>query len=195
MVIKLHLAEQWEPQDYLAAISAVERVYYISLFHAQFDEFVGFQSQRRRMASRFGWPFDGWLPEFIYTCRALADDEQRLLVSRISHASPGFIEIKGLGKAAQAVDSALGRIIAIFTERRLRRERDEQEAVKTATLRENLNSLKIENARKLLELDRDFPGAFHRQQLELALVEEQEKIENLAARGLLTDQRDHTDEK
>jgi hypothetical protein len=142
-----------------------------------------------------GWPFDGWLPEFIYTCRALADDEQRLIVSRISHASPGFIEIKGLGKAAQAVDNALGRLIAIFTERRLRRERDEQEAVKTDILRENLNTVKIENARKLLELDREFPGAFHRQQLELALVEEQEKIESLAARGLLTDQRDHPDDE
>lgn len=194
-MIRLHLAERWEPQDYLAAISAVERVYYISLFHPQFDEFVGSAGQRRLIYGRSDRLLDIPFVEFMDACRELADAEQRLTVTRISHSSPGLIDFKGLGEVANAIDSAFGRIIAVFTERRLRRERDAQEAVETDIRRENLNSIKIDNARKLLELERDFPGIRHRPRLERALVEEQSKIEDLAARGLITDQREHPDEK
>lgn len=194
--LRLDLAGRWEPQDYLAAISAIERIYYVTVFHREFEDLVRSFRYQEKPPQRYPRSSNDPLMDFISASRALADDRQRLVVLRVSHASPGFMDFEGLGDVARAVDRALKRIIALFTERKLRREWDEQEAVKTEMMRENLNSLKIDNARKLLELDRDFPGAIRRRhQLELALVEEQGKIEDLASRGMITGPQEHPEEK
>lgn len=190
--LRLHLAEKWEPQDYLSAISAVETIYYVTLFANPERESGGSGDPRRRL-DRPRWTSSPRAEELILAARELADREERLIVNEIRHASPGFIDFDGLGQIADAMDKAFGRIIALVTERKLRHEWNEQAKVETEVRRENLNTIKIENARRLLELDRDYPDLRRAPALERILVEEQSKIENLAARGLITDQREHRD--
>jgi len=103
------------------------------------------------------------------------------------------MDFEGVGQVAEAIDRSFGRIIDVFTGRRMRRELDERARVETEIERENLNTIKIENARKLLDLYRDYPEIGSDRSLERTLVDQQTKIEDLAARGLITDQREHSD--
>lgn len=192
-MLRLHIAEKWEPQDYLAAISAVETMYYATLFaHREWPRDFWEYEQRERY--RRSYHLRDTLGEFLVDeARVLADHSERLTVNEIRHASPGFMDFEGVGKVADALDRSFGRIIDVFTGRRLRREGDEQAKIETEIKRENLNSIKIDNARKLIDLYRDYPEIGPVRDLERTLVEQQTKIEDLAARGLITDQREHRD--
>lgn len=192
-MLRLHIAEKWEPQDYLAAISAVETMYYVTLFaHRDWPREFWEYGQRGRYRSVYR--LQNNIAEFLVEeARALADHSERLIVNEIRHSSPGFMDFEGVGKVADALDRSFGRIIDVFTGRRSRREGDEQAKIETEIKLENLNSVKIDNARKLLDLYRDYPEIGHVRDLEHTLVEQQTKIEDLAARGLITEQREHRD--
>ena len=192
-MLRLHIAEKWEPQDYLAAISAVETTYYVTLFaHREWTREPWEFGQRTRY-DRFYRSRDPFSDFLLEEARALADRSERLVINEIQHASPGFMDFEGVGQVAEAIDRSFGRIIDVFTGRRMRRELDERARVETEIERENLNTIKIENARKLLDLYRDYPEVGPARSLERTLVDQQTKIEDLAARGLITDQREHSD--
>jgi hypothetical protein len=93
-----------------------------------------------------------------------------------------------LGQATEAVDRLVGRLLDFFTGRRLRRERDRQAAIETEIQQQRLYELKIENARKLLELRREFPD-----QEELTLIpliiRDQDKLTDRIAQGMITGNR------
>jgi len=192
-MLRLHIAEKWEPQDYLAAISAVETLYYVTLFarggrwHELWE--YGQPGRYRRFFTE-----GGTLGEYLVgEARALADRSERLIINEIRHSSPGFMDFDGVGQVAEALDRSFGRIIDVFTGRRLRKEANEQAKIETEIKRENLNSIKIDNARKLLDLYHDYPEIGPVRDLERTMVDQQTKIEALAARGLITDQRAHRD--
>lgn len=189
--LRLHIAEKWEPQDYISAISAIETLYYVTLFGGNDWRPQMTGSGQGRIAGRMYRVGEDLAEYIVEEARATAGPNERLIIQEIRHSSPGFIDFEGLGDVAKAIDNSLGRIIQIFTERRLRRELDERAKVETDIRRENLNTLKIQNARELLELRADFPGHRTSRQLERALVDQQTKIEALAAQGLITDRRDH----
>lgn len=196
-MLRLHLAEKWEPKDYLSAISAVETIYYVALLNAPpFREISSAYVDKRssRYRSRDG-SIEGIAVAIVEEARLFSDGHDRLIVRQIKHASPGFMDFEGVGQVATAMDSAFGRIIDVFTNRRMRRERDERSSVETEIARENLNSIKIENARMLLELGRDYPEITRQRDLLEILVVQQSKIEDLAGRGLITDQRRHEDDE
>ena len=182
-MLRLHIAEKWEPQDYLAALSAVESIYYITLFAHRGWTQDAYETGQRRIYWR---PFPLSLPyaEFVVDeARSVADYEERLILSEIRHASPGFMDFEGVGKVAEAMDSSFGRIIEVLTGRRMRKELDERAKVETEIQRENLRSIKIDNARKLLDLYREYPEIGHAENLERALVDQQTKIEILRLEG------------
>jgi hypothetical protein len=84
-------------------------------------------------------------------------------VARISYASPGGIDLAGLGQACNAIRGIIDSLIKFFTEGELRRQADEQAKIETSIKetehekdRESLRALKIENARAILNLRRDF---------------------------------------
>ena len=190
-MFRLHIAEKWEPQDYIAAISAVETTYYVTLFGSRGWRPDDWDLPQRYYYGRNPWSRDRLAELIVEEARAIAVSDERLIVSQIRHASPGFLDFEGVGKVAEAIDRSFGRIIDVLVHRRMRRELDERAKVETDILRENLNSIKIENARKLLDLYRDYPEVGHQPDLERTLVDQQTKIEDFAARGLITDKRDH----
>ena len=166
-MLRLNIAEKWEPKDYISAISAVETIYYVALLNAPpFRDISSIYFEKRPVRFRTR---DGSLESLAFTIvgegRLFSDAHDRLIVHQIKHASPGFMDFEGVGQVAQAMDSAFGRIIDIFTNRRMRRERDERSAVETDIARENLNSIKIENARALLDLGRDYPEVARQREL------------------------------
>ena len=192
-MLRIHVSKKWEPQDYLNAISAVEAIYYITVFA---DRLWFYDEMLFSIRKRYREPYlahEYFVEEFLKEARSVADTKQRLIVNEIRHASPGFIDFDGIGEIAKAMDQSLGRIIDVFSGRKRRKEFDKQEEIRTDIIRENLNAIKIENARKLLELHKDYPEIASRYPIERALVDEQNKIENLAARGMITGRRDHGD--
>lgn len=207
--MRLHLAERWEPKDYLEAISAVEGIYYVLAFRHEFTDcpwlfdlwdepYYRDRMYRRR---RPGNSLDTIRAGLIDHARALANYEQRLFVTKVSHASPGFIDFEGLGDVIRAVKEAVGDTVGFFTRRKIREEENKQAELETEKRRLDIESAKIQIARDKLALldeiqdrkDRYFPPEM-RPQLERVLVTELGKIETLAAKGLLTDQRDHDDD-
>ncbi len=190
--LRLHIAEKWEPADYISAFSAIQSIYYKIVV---FDHEWEFQPRRARWRSQY--PARGPLAElaeinesYVRSRMELADYQNRLIVDRISHASPGFMDFLGFGEGLQAIDSMLGRLIDVLTLRKQRIEADHQAKVRTEYDKQNLNTIKIENARKLLELRRDFPDIDDSLLLSL-LVQDQTQLESLIGKGLITGPRDH----
>jgi hypothetical protein len=101
-----------------------------------------------------------WL---LARARAVARGPHRMRVARIHYASPGKIDLVGLGDACRAIEGIIDRLIKFFTERELRREAGNQAKIETLRKKvevekdgESLRALKIENARSILTLRREF---------------------------------------
>lgn len=195
MNLRIHVAEKWEVTDYIEAFSAVETIYYVTLANInRWDEL--FPAPQRRFSKNIYRESDlSSLANLIVSdAREFADYEDRLLVNKISHASPGFIDFNGLGEVADAMERAFGRIIDVIVNRKLRQEMERRASIETDIIKENLNSLKLDNARKLLQLGQDYPEIAKEHDLLRILIAEQGRIENLAAKGLITPPRDHKDD-
>ena len=194
-MLRLHIAEKWEVSDYLEVFSAVESIYYITLANInRLDDL--FPAPQRRFVKHVYRDGDlGTLAGSIVSdAREFADFDERLIVNKIIHASPGFIDFKGLGEVADAMERAFGRIIDVFVNRKMRHELERRASIETDIVKENLNSLKLDNARKLLLLGHDYPEIAREHDLLRILIAEQGRIENLAAKGLITPPREHKDE-
>lgn len=167
-MLNLKIDGAWEPQDFIQVLQAVESFYY---------KLTPIGSRRSRMS-----PF--WLDEEYYVWRsarssgltyesALDQINQRLLeraryetpsygrlrVDRIHYASPGGIDLLGIGKVFETLANSVGRIKVYYDETHIRRERDEQAKLDTELKRlqiekerETLQSLKIKNAQDALTL-------------------------------------------
>ena len=203
-MLRLHLAERWEPKDYIQAISAIETLYYVMAFRHDLADSpwlfepvdYRFTKYPRRSRSRDG--LNSLAENFVEQSRLLADHEHRLFVEKISHASPGFIDFEGLGDVIRAVKEMVEDSVGFFANRRRRHAENDQAELKTEKRRLDVESTKVELARQKLKLldelqDRHdryrHPEA--RRQIERVLVSELSKIEDMVATGLLTDQRDH----
>jgi hypothetical protein len=112
-------------------------------------------------------------------------------VRRLSYASPGGIDLLGIGKALEVVSNSIGQMIMYFDERHLRRERDQQATLETEAKRielekerENLRALKIKNAQDALNLFREYPD--DKEQLIPLLVRDQDALSiRIAERKLI----------
>lgn len=164
-MLRIDIAGSWEPEDFIEVLKGIESLYYKAALSSRFIyEPDYFWFRRREFLTSFddeiGYAND-WL---LARSRSIASREVRLRVDRIEYASPGGIDLAGIGQATEAVKGVIDSLIKFFTERELRRQGDAQAKIETAIKevelekeRESLRGLKIENAKAILKLIRDHP--------------------------------------
>lgn len=159
-MLRLEIDGRWEPQDFIEVLTGVESLYYkaalIRRDRFPYDPpFYWFEGPELRAS------FDDHLRHtndwLLARARATSRAEYRMMVARISYASPGGIDLAGVGQACNAIKGIVDSFIKLYTERHLRREADAQARIETAMKEESLSAMKVENARKLLELRHDYP--------------------------------------
>lgn len=163
-MLRLEIDGRWEPEDFIEVLKGIESLYYKAALRRRLRyEPPSFWFDRPFALARFKDDLDFANDWLLQRARTIAQSDDRLKVSRISYASPGGIDLAGLGEACRSLEGIIDRLIKLITERTLRREADRQAELDTELKRtglekeqESLRSLKIENARAILELHRDF---------------------------------------
>lgn len=191
-MLTLQIDGRWEPEDFIEVLTAVESIYYKVAVARRYSFDRGFYWFEDRAAfSSYEEHLDAVNRWILTRSRDVAPQYLRLQVARIQYASPGGIDLVGLGEACKAVEGIVDRLLKFFTERTLRRERDRRSQIATEIKGvehekeiENLRGLKIRNAREILELRRDFPEV--PDELFVALLNrDQEKLIPRIAEGKL----------
>lgn len=187
-MLTVKIDRQWEPEDFIEVLQGIESLYYkaLGLRHRPFVPEIYFIERHLPFTSyddRLNLLNEWLLRESRLTIYA----DMRLLVRRIDYASPGSIDLIGIGKAIEAIDKIVGRLIEHQTGRRKRKESDKQAKIDTkikeielAEKRESLRAIQIANARELLTLGREFPEEIEEIFVPLA-VRDQEKISSRIA--------------
>jgi len=164
-VLRLEIDGKWEPEDFIEVLKGVESLYYKVALRRHFPfDYPHYWFERPDFALSFEQHLDFSNDWLLSRARTIARPYTRLTVSRIEYASPGGVDLAGLGEACKAVEGIVDRLIKFFTERELRRERDKQARIETTKKEveleqeeESLRGLKIENARAILKLRREYP--------------------------------------
>ena len=201
-MLRFDIDGNWEPEDFVNLFSAVESLYYKALSrphrHHLYDLYY---FELRGPYHSYDEQLDAWNQYLLAEARKTLIGHQRIYVRQVKYASPGKIDLLGVGEAFKSIEGIVDRLIVFFTERTLRREKDAQAKIDTKIKgiefekeRESLRALQIENARELLTLRRDFPEEFENLALPLA-VRDQEKISELVAEGKLIGVQRHDGEQ
>lgn len=186
-MLSLQIDGEWEPEDFIEVLSGVEALYYKALTFR--DPPVELRLAHAWLES--GAIFDGDNANFVAFMRTIAVGSERLRVRRISYASPGAVDLTGIGRAVEAVERVIGKLIELYTHRNLRREADNQ-AILTTRMKEievqkqeeELLAHKIANARLLLQMRRDYPIPTEEGFVALA-VEDQDRLTRVISEGKL----------
>ncbi|MCF3947229.1 hypothetical protein [Acidiphilium iwatense] len=163
-MLRLEIDGKWEPEDFIEVLTGVESLYYKAALIRRFPYEPPFYSfERSYLSASFDEQLDQTNNWLLARARATARVDYRMKVARISYASPGGIDLAGLGQACNALKGIIDSLIKFFTEGELRRQADEQAKIETSVKetelerdRESLRTLKIKNARAILNLRRDF---------------------------------------
>lgn len=193
-MLRLQIDGRWEPEDFIEVLTAIESLYYkATLTRSFFYEPPFFWFERSSVAMSFDENMDlanNWL---LAQARTIARPHKRLGVARIQYASPGGIDLIGLGKACEAIANIIERIVKFFAECELRKQRDRQAQIETSIREveldkehESLRRLKIENARAILELRHDYPGMPDEILTALISNDQDKLIPRIAERKLIT---------
>jgi hypothetical protein len=191
-MLRLDIQGRWEPEDFIEVLTGLESLYYKAVIRGPlFHELPFFPFEWPRFYSSFQEQLDRSNDWLLDRARSTAPGESRLSLTRIEYSSPGGIDLVGLGQACNALDRILGRLIKFFTERTIRRERDEQARIRTAMAQaelekeqESLRALKIQNARELLSLRRDFSEMHEDVFIALSARDQDKLIPRIAERKL-----------
>ncbi|MCZ0953139.1 MAG: hypothetical protein OXQ89_04120 [Rhodospirillaceae bacterium] len=191
-MLRLELNGVWEPEDFIEVFSGMESLYYKAAI-------------TRSLSSQSSWPLFGrpWLSPsfrdhleeancwFVSQARAMAMPDVRMTVARIEYASPGSIDLLGFGKALEVVCDAVARIVVFYSEGDLRQERDRQARIETdikqtelEMARESLRAIKLDNARKIMEMSREFPDWSEEMLVSLAVNDQDKLIPCISERKL-----------
>jgi len=164
-MLRLKIDGAWEPQDFIEVLQATESMYY-KLVHQEhrYSRFIPFEYMRyvEREAS-ISQSYEGLLDTINYRllnrARYDAASYRRLRVRRIDYASPGSVDLMGVGKVCEVIADSVGRMKVYYDDRHIRKERDEQARIATERQRielekdqESLRAIKIENAKNAIEL-------------------------------------------
>lgn len=199
-MLSLEIDGRWEPQDFIEILGAIESFYYKLAqerwhrFRSPFwldDEYLFFERERFGVLS-FEADLDRLNERMLERARYETPSHKRLSVRRIQYASPGGIDLLGIGKVVETLANSIGRMKAYFDEAHLRTERDAQATLDTELKRieiekerESLQALKIRNAQDALQLLDAHPD-MHEALVPL-LVRDQDAIANrLAERKLIS---------
>ena len=189
-MLRLEIKERWESEDFIEVLKSIESLYYkAAIGHPFSDDLRCFWFERSMPAFSFDQYLDfsnDWLLSYA---RATVQSDRRLGITRIEYASPGGIDLVGLGEACKALEGIIDRLIKFFTDRDLRRERDKQAKIETALKetelekeQENLRALKLENAQRIWSLRRNYPEAAEDPFLAL-INQDQDKLISRIAEG------------
>jgi hypothetical protein len=132
-MLRLEIDGRWEPEDFIEVLTAVESLYYKAALHRRpyyGPDFYWFE--RHFLAASFEEQLKSINDWMMTRARTIARSDYRLSVARISYASPGGIDLVGLGDACKALEGIIDRLIKLVTERKLRREADNQAQIATA---------------------------------------------------------------
>jgi hypothetical protein len=204
-MLSLDIEGAWEPQDFIELLRSIESFYYkLALTDTSTIDPVLRDVDAQYMWERLRYeriPLEVILYNINQTilekARYQTPFDRRLRVNRIEYASPGGIDLLGIGKVFEIISNSLGRIKSYFDEANLRKERDEQarldtelkrvqlekERVQLEKERESLQSLKIRNAEDALKLIEAHPK--FRGMLLPLLVRDQDPLANLISEGKL----------
>ena len=192
-MLRLELSGFWEPEDFIEVFSGIESLYYKAA--------IG-----RSLSSPNSWPLFGrqWFSSsfsdhleetndwFVSHARTTAMPDVRMSVARVEYSSPGSIDFFGFGKACEVVCNVISRIVVFYSERDLRRERDRQARIDTDIRetefereRESLRAIKLDNARKIMEMSREFPDWSEEMLVSLAVNDQDKLIPRIAERKLV----------
>jgi hypothetical protein len=199
-MLKLKIDGRWEPQDFIDVLQSVESFYYKVAqerpFHFRppywLDERFPFWADERIDDRPFEAVLDQINRRLLERARYETPLPRRLSIAKIQYASPGGIDLLGIGKVFETLASSIGRMKTYFDEANLRKERDKQARLETELKgveiekeRETLQSLKIKNAHDALQLFDMHPEM--RETLVPLLVRDQDLIANrLAERKLIS---------
>lgn len=199
-MLSLEIAGRWEPQDFIEVLGAIESFNYKLAqerwhrlrppFWLDDDSFL-FERERFGVLS-FEAFLDRLNGRMLERARYETPSHRRLSVRRIQYASPGGIDLLGIGKVFETLANSIGRMKIYFDEAHLRSQRHTQASLDTELKRievekerESLQALKIKNAQDSLQLLESHPDM--RDALVPLLVRDQDAIANrLAERKLIS---------
>jgi hypothetical protein len=191
-MLRLDIDGSWEPEDFIEVLKGIESLYYKSVIRSPGMYGPFYWLEMREYAGSFDQSVARTNEWLLSRARTISRQERRLSISRIQYASPGGIDLVGIGKATEAVAGVVDRLIKFFTERELRRQADRQAQIETAIRevglereQESLRSLKIANARAILELHRDYPDMPDEVLVALVSDDQDRLIPRIAERKLI----------
>lgn len=195
-MLTVNIDRRWEPEDFIEFFRSVESLYYKAIDDRRHHFLHDYLFFERRFERGFGYlsydeHLDAMNERLLKENRNSLQSDSRISVFRIAYASPGPVDIAGLGTAMEAIDKIIGRLITFFTERNLRKEGDKRAGIETELKaielekeKESLRSLKIANAREILALEREYPEEIQLTLVQLA-VRDQDKLAALISEGKL----------
>lgn len=181
--ITLSIDGPWEPADFVEVLTAVESLYY-KIILDDLDIRRVRPMMRGRHDEAATAELDALNRRLLERARLIAPPESRIRVASIQYASPGGIDFAGIGRAMEAIDRIVGRLIALVTDRHLRRERDKQAALDTKMKEQTLLSQMIANAKEMIEFQRRYPET-DISTLVALMVQDQQKLVDRIGQGLI----------
>ncbi len=197
-MLRLEIEGAWEPQDFIEILQAVESMYYKLSIHNLYRPkrplfYIGELDYFHRIAlseRSYEFALDTMNGRLLERARYESSSFERLKVRRMEYASPGAIDLLGIGIVCEAIANSIGRMVVYYNEAHLRRERDEQATLETERKRievekerETLRALKIENGRNALKLMDDYGEDY--EVLIPLLVRDQDALSQRIAEGKL----------
>jgi hypothetical protein len=199
-MLSLEIDGRWEPQDFIEVLQAIESFYYKLAQEHRYrfrsplwldDDHLLWASERFGVSS-FEAALDHLNERMLKRARYETPSYRRLSVVRIQYASPGGIDLLGIGRVFETLANSIGRLKTYFDEVHLRSERDTQASLDTELKRievekerESLQALKIKNAQDALQLLDSHPDMLDA--LVPLLVRDQDAIASrLAERKLIS---------
>ena len=171
-MLSLKIDSRWDPEDFIEVLGAFESLYYKGATGWRYGGFLFLPPGARGLPlssfSEFIEYSDTWL---LSESRALANPEERLRVERIAYGSPGSIDFLGLGKVFEVMKDIIIWGVEYYSEREHRAE--------------SLRTQKLENARRILELKRDFPDDWQEVLLAQAIADQDTIYRRIADRQII----------
>src|SRR5271166_2889266 len=138
-MLRLKISGRWEPQDFIEVLKSIESFYYKLAqerwYHFRSplwldDDYLLWASERFGGLS-FEASLDRLNERMLERARYETPSHRRLSVVRIHYASPGDIDLLGIGKVFETLANSIGRMKTYFDDAHLRSERDKQASLDT----------------------------------------------------------------
>ena len=181
-MLRIEIDGNWEPEDFIEVLQSIESLYYkASISGTYYYPGLHFWRSPERSTdfNQFLEQVNVWL---LAEARLFATPSSRLRVHRIEYGSPGSLDFLGAARIVEVLVDAVFRGIEFYADRHIKVERRDQATLETETARENLRTLELENARRIIELREDFPDAWKHEFAALA-VKDQDQIFARIAEG------------